>query len=117
MKLIEEIKQIILDEGLHLPNRERERVYRRFYLANLLRREGLMLKEIGGLLNKNHATIIHYIDSHKYWTRIKDRQYLNYTIDLMELYPSRPTLKQEILKIKSLRQLNNLKSKIDDFIY
>jgi len=116
MNKIEEIKQIILQESLNLPNRQRDKVYRRFYLANLLRMEGLMLKEIGALLDKNHATIIHYIDSHKYWTRVKDRQYLNYTIDLMEIYPTRPTLRNEILKVKSLRQLDNLKKKIDDFI-
>ena len=116
MTKIEEITAIIAAEELNLPNRQREKVYRRFYLANLLRIEGLMLKEIGALLDKNHATIIHYIDSHKYWTRVKDRQYLNYTIDLMEIYPTRPTLRNEILKVKSLRQLDNLKKKIDDFV-
>jgi len=116
MTRIEEIKEIIAAEELNLPNRQREKVYRRFYLANLLRIEGLMLKEIGALLDKNHATIIHYIESHKYWTRIKDRQYLNYTIDLMEIYPIRPSLKKAILKVNSLRQLDNLKKKIDDFV-
>jgi len=116
MTKIEEITAIIAAEELNLPNRQREKVYRRFYLANLLRIEGLMLKEIGALLNKNHATIIHYIESHKYWTRIKDRQYLNYTIDLMEIYPIRPSLKKAILKVNSLRQLDNLKKKIDDFV-
>jgi hypothetical protein len=116
MTKIEEITAIIAAEELNLPNRQRDKVYRRFYLANLLRMEGLMLKEIGALLDKNHATIIHYIDSHKYWTRVKDRQYLNYTIDLMEIYPTRPTLRNEILKVKSLRQLDNLKKKIDDFV-
>jgi len=116
MTKIEEITAIIAAEELNLPNRQREKVYRRFYLANLLRMEGLMLKEIGALLDKNHATIIHYIESHKYWTRIKDRQYLNYTIDLMEVYPIRPSLKKAILKVNSLRQLDNLKKKIDDFV-
>lgn len=116
MTKIEEITAIIAAEELNLPNRQREKVYRRFYLANLLRIEGLMLKEIGALLDKNHATIIHYIESHKYWTRIKDRQYLNYTIDLMEVYPIRPSLKKAILKVNSLRQLDNLKKKIDDFV-
>ena len=116
MTKIEEITAIIAAEELNLPNRQKEKVYRRFYLANLLRMEGLMLKEIGALLNKNHPTIIHYIESHKYWTRIKDRQYLNYTIDLMEVYPIRPSLKKAILKVNSLRQLDNLKKKIDDFV-
>jgi len=116
MTKIEEITAIIAAEELNLPNRQREKVYRRFYLANLLRMEGLMLKEIGALLDKNHATIIHYIESHKYWTRIKDRQYLNYTIDLIEVYPIRPSLKKAILKVNSLRQLDNLKKKIDDFV-
>jgi hypothetical protein len=116
MTKIEEITAIIAAEELNLPNRQREKVYRRFYLANLLRIEGLMLKEIGALLDKNHATIIHYIDSHKYWTRVKDRQYLNYTIDLMEIYPIRPSLKKAILKVNSIRQLDNLKKKIDDFV-
>jgi hypothetical protein len=117
MTKIEEIKQIILNEELYIPNRKRDKVYRRFYLANLLRKEGLMLKEIGAILNKNHATIIHYIDSHRYWTRVKDKQYLNYTFDLMEAYPIRPSLKKAILKVNSLRQLENLKRKIDEFIY
>ena len=116
MTKIEEITAIIAAEELNLPNRQRDKVYRRFYLANLLRMEGLMLKEIGALLDKNHATIIHYIESHKYWTRIKDRQYLNYTIDLMEIYPIRPSLKKAILKVNSIRQLDNLKKKIDDFV-
>jgi predicted CoA-binding protein len=34
----------------------------------------------------------------------------------MEIYPTRPTLRNEILKVKSLRQLDNLKKKIDDFV-
>jgi len=117
MTRIEEIKEIILREELSIPNRQRQKVYRRFYLANLLRMEGLMLKEIGAILNKNHATIIHYIDSHRYWTRIKDRQYLNYTIDLMEIYPIKPSLKKAVLKVNSLRQLDNLKKRINDFVY
>jgi len=114
---IEEIKEIIIQEGLNKPNRQREKVYRKFYLANLLRKENLMLKEIGDILNKNHATVIHYLKSHKYWTRIKDEQYLDYTMDLMEMPPIKNTLKQEILKIKTLRQLEELKNKIDEFIY
>lgn len=117
MTKIEEIKQIIINEGLDLPNRNREAVYRRFYLANLLRMEGLMLKEIGSIFNKNHATIIHCIESHKYWTRIKDRQYLNHTFDLMENYPVRPSLKKAVLKVNSLRQLENLKKRIEDYVY
>jgi len=117
MTRIEEIKEIIIQEGLNKPNRQREKVYRKFYLANLLRKENLMLKEIGDILNKNHATVIHYLKSHKYWTRIKDEQYLDYTMDLMEMPPIKNTLKQEILKIKTLRQLEELKNKIDEFIY
>ena len=117
MTRIEEIKEIIIQEGLDKPNRQREKVYRKFYLANLLRKENLMLKEIGDILNKNHATIIHYIKSHKYWTKIKDEQYLDYTMDLMEMPQIKNTLKQEILKVKTLRQLNELKNKIDEFIY
>lgn len=117
MTRIDEIKEIILKEGLHIPNRQREKVYRRFYIANLLRREGLMLKEIGDILNRHHSSIIHYISSHKYWTKIKDEQYLEYTIDLMEMPPIKNTLKQEILKVKTIRQLNELKNKIDEFVY
>jgi hypothetical protein len=117
MSRIEEIKEIIIQEGLHLKNRQRDKVYRRFYLAYLLRKEKLMLREIGAILNKNHATIIHYISSHKYWTKIKDEQYLEYTMDLMELPPIKNTLKEEILKVKTIRQLKELKNKIDEFVY
>jgi hypothetical protein len=34
----------------------------------------------------------------------------------MEIYPIRPSLKKAILKVNSIRQLDNLKKKIDDFV-
>jgi hypothetical protein len=117
MSRIEEIKQVIIEEGLDQPNRQRDKVYRRFYLAYLLRKEKLMLREIAEIFNKTHATMIHSIDSHKHWHRVRDEQYLNCTLDLREKFPIRITLRQEILKVKSMRELTDLKEKIKSFVY
>lgn len=117
MKRIDEIKQVIIDEGLDKPNRQRDKVYRRFYLAHLLRREKLMLREIGEIFNKTHATIIHSLESHKHWHRVKDEQYLNCTLDLRERFPIKITLRQEILKVNNMRELTDLKKKINKFVY
>jgi hypothetical protein len=117
MSRIEEIKQLIIEEGLHLPNRQRDKVYRRFYLAHLLRKEKLMLREIGEIFNNTHATIIHSIESHKHWHRVRDEQYLNCTLDLRERFPIRITLRQEILKVNNMRELTDLKAKIKGCLY
>ena len=117
MSRIEEIKQVIIEEGLDLPNRQRDKVYRRFFLAHLLRKEKLMLREIGEIFNKSHATMIHSIESHKHWHRVRDEQYLNCTLDLRERFPIRVTLRQEILKVNSMRELTDLKKKIKSCLY
>ena len=117
MSRIEEIKEIIIQEGLHLPNRQRDKVYRRFYLTHLLRKEKLMYREIGLLFNKCHASIIHYNESHKHWHKVRDEQYLNCTLDLRERFPIRVTLRQEILKVNSMRELTDLKKKIKGCLY
>lgn len=117
MTRIEEIKEIIIQEGLDQPNRNRDKVYRRFFLAYLLRKEKLMLREIGEIFNKSHATMIHSIDSHKHWHRVRDQQYLNCTIDLRERFPIRVTLRQEILRVNNMIELRELKEKIKNLLY
>jgi hypothetical protein len=61
--------------------------------------------------------MIHSIESHKHWHRVRDEQYLNVTLDLRERFPIRVTLRQEILKVNSMRELTDLKKKIKNFLY
>jgi hypothetical protein len=117
MSRIEEIKQIIIEEGLTLPDRQPYKVYRRFYLTYLLRKENLILREIGEIFNKNHATIIHYLLRHDKLFRTKNKNYLSFTIDLREKVPIKKTLRQEILQVNSMQELTDLKNKIKSCLY
>ena len=56
---IENVKRYILNHALDVPNRKREKVYRRAIVSRILLDENFSLSEIGRLFNKDHATIIH----------------------------------------------------------
>ena len=55
-------------EEINNSNRQRYNVYRRVIIANYINGAypNLTLQEIGKLMNKNHATIIHYLKSYRH---------------------------------------------------
>ena len=52
---------LIDKHNLKNQSRKRENVWKRSAIAYVLRERGFTLDVIGNLLNKNHATIIHYL--------------------------------------------------------
>jgi len=61
-------------EEINNSNRQRYNVYRRVIIANYINGAypNLTLQEIGNLMNKNHATIIHYLKSYNQLLLYKD---------------------------------------------
>ncbi len=61
-------------EEINNSNRQRYNVYRRVIMANYISGAypNLTLQEIGKLMNKNHATIIHYLKSYNQLLLYKD---------------------------------------------
>lgn len=72
---MEEIIQYIKENNLTINNRKRELVYKRFYFYNLLRLQGMTYQEIGNIFNKDHASILHGIKTHKIFTEMNDHIY------------------------------------------
>jgi chromosomal replication initiation ATPase DnaA len=58
---IEKALEIIEEYDLTSKSRKREMVYKRAFLTKYLRSYGISFEKIGRMLNKNHATCVHYV--------------------------------------------------------
>jgi len=71
------LKEQITKYQLATNSRNRSYVYKRYYIMYRLNKCNLSLSEIGRLMNRHHATVIHGIRMHRRWTRMKDKVYLH----------------------------------------
>ena len=71
------LKEQITKYQLATNSRNRSYVYKRYYVMYRLNKCKLSLSEIGRLMNRHHATVIHGIRMHRRWTRMKDTVYLH----------------------------------------
>ena len=71
------LKEQITKYQLATNSRNRSYVYKRYYVMYRLNKCKLTLSEIGRLMNRHHATVIHGIKMHRRWSRQKDKVYLN----------------------------------------
>ena len=69
--LIGQIAKYQLDTN----SRNRSYVYKRYYVMYRLNKCNVSLTQIGKMLNRHHATVIHGIRMHRRWTRQKDAVY------------------------------------------
>ena len=78
--LIGQIAKYQLDTN----SRNRSYVYKRYYVMYRLNKCKLTLSEIGRLMNRHHATVIHGIRMHRRWSRMQDKVYLHEIEPLVE---------------------------------
>ena len=71
------LKEQITKYQLATNSRNRSYVYKRYYVMYRLNKCKLTLSEIGRLLNRHHATVIHGIKMHRRWSRMQDKVYLH----------------------------------------
>ena len=71
------LKEQITKYQLATNSRNRSYVYKRYYVMYRLNKCKLTLSEIGRLMNRHHATVIHGIRMHRRWTRMQDKVYLH----------------------------------------
>jgi len=80
------IKEYIKLNKLNTNSRERQNVYKRFYMFAYLRKTyGYSYQKIGCLFNRNHATIIHGINEYEYFK--KDKMFLDLTKETRSYFP------------------------------
>jgi IS30 family transposase len=77
MKELDFLKEQIKKYQLDTDSRNRSYVYKRYYVMYRLNKCKVSLTQIGKMLNRHHATVIHGIRMHRRWSRQLDRVYLH----------------------------------------
>ena len=77
MKELNFLKLQITKYQLDTDSRNRAYVYKRYYVMYRLNKCKVSLTQIGKMLNRHHATVIHGIRMHRRWTKMQDKVYLH----------------------------------------
>ena len=115
MTRLEEVQYIIDKHELKQKNRYMHIIYKRYYLYNVLQKDGMTLSQIGRLFNQSHCTVINGIKKHNDYMHYKDPAYMLHTVELREkivLPESYKPLKQRVLECVTLEKLEKLKEQI-----
>jgi hypothetical protein len=81
---IEFLKEQIAKYQLTNNSRNRSYVYKRYYIMYRLNKCKMSLTNIGKLLNRHHASVIHGVKMHRRWSRMQDKVYLHEIEPLVE---------------------------------
>jgi IS30 family transposase len=104
------LKEQITKYKLDTNSRNRSYVYKRYYIMYRLNKCKVSLTQIGKMLNRHHATVIHGIRMHRRWSRQLDKVYLH------EVEPLVQTAKdlnyQDKYKVSAVENLNYINVKI-----
>ena len=110
MKELNFLKSQIVKYQLDTNCRNRAYVYKRYYVMYRLNKCKVSLTQIGKMLNRHHATVIHGIRMHRRWSRQLDKVYLH------EVEPLVQTAKdlnyQDKYKVSAVENLNYINVKI-----
>jgi len=104
--LKEQIKKYQLDTN----SRNRSYVYKRYYVMYRLNKCKVSLTQIGKMLNRHHATVIHGIRMHRRWTRMQDKLYLHEIEPLVQSALNNDY--EDKYKVSAIEQFNYINVKI-----
>jgi hypothetical protein len=117
---MDEIIEYIMLNQLDKKGRHRQHAYRRYYLYNLLRNQGIPYASIGDMFNRDHASIMHGIKVHKNYTSINDNMYDFYTMEEQLKFTGftiERSLVQDILSCTNMDQLKLIQFKLKNNQY
>jgi hypothetical protein len=115
MTRLEEVQYVIEKYDLKQKGRYMHMIYKRYYLYNVLKKDGMTLSQIGRLFNQSHCTVLNGIKKHEDYMAYKDSAYMLHTRDLREIFvlpQCYKPLKQRILEIYTIEKLEKLKEQI-----
>ena len=116
MDIIQQVKQLIIQDDLATNCRYRDKVYKRAYLYSILRDEGWNLSEIGRLFNRDHATVINALKVHDAFygnDKIYMRHIKHYELifkPVVEL--EKDSIFEDVMNCHNTTQLRMIKEKI-----
>ena len=122
LKKVNNAIRVIEQFDLKNKTRKRDKVYQRAYLMAKLRHLGCSLEYIGSLFDKNHATVLHNIDNHKYFTKVSDLEYRLAVTPVKETYKNmnkeiQSNIFEDVLSANDFEDLLTIKEKIHNGMY
>ena len=110
MKEIDFLKEQITKYQLDTNSRNRAYVYKRYYVMYRLNKCKVSLTQIGKMLNRHHATVIHGIRMHRRWSRQLDKVYLHEVEPLVQAAFNNDY--EDKYKVSAVENLNYINVKI-----
>lgn len=108
--MIKEIKDYARKNDLSGTGRQRQKVYERVILSNILRQEcNATLFEIGRVFKRDHATIIHYLKTYQMLSVYSDFRQLEERIrELLDFVG----LEEKLMRCETLEDFINLREAV-----
>ena len=104
------LKEQITKYKLDTNSRNRSYVYKRYYVMYRLNKCKVSLTQIGKMLNRHHATVIHGIKMHRRWSRQQDKVYLHEIDSLVQT--AKDLNYEDKYKVSAVEQFNYINVKI-----
>jgi hypothetical protein len=127
MSLLTEIKILIQEEELDKPCRNREKLFRRYFVIWFLRENKIPIVKIGRMVNKHHATVLHALEQHELMMKPKtgDENYKKITEDLRHRFLDRYFMNednegdilQDVMMANSYYDLMIIKKRVSNGYY
>lgn len=116
---LENVKSIIQSYELNKENRDREYVYKRAYVYSRLRETGMSYSAIGRLFGHNHATVMHGIRNHEFYTKMNDAFYLNCIREIRKKFETEKyrDIFRDVLNCNNSTELALIKKRIENKEY
>ncbi len=116
MDIIQQVKELMIQDDLHLADRYRDKVYKRAYLYSILREEGWHLSKIGRLFNRTHASIINALKVHDSFYQ-KDKIYMRHIKHYELIFKpivelQKDSIFDDVMNCHNTTQLRMIKEKI-----
>lgn len=110
MKELKFLKEQITKYKLDTNSRNRSYVYKRYYVMYRLNKCKVSLTQIGKMLNRHHATVIHGIRMHRRWSRQQDKVYLHEIDPLVQA--AKDVNYEDKYKVSAVENLNYINVRI-----
>jgi len=116
MDIIQQVKELMIQDELHLTDRYRDKVHKRAYLYSILREEGWHLSKIGRLFNRTHASIINALKVHDSFYQ-KDKIYMRHIKHYELIFKpivelQKDSIFDDVMNCHNTTQLRMIKEKI-----
>lgn len=121
---VDKVIELIDRDNLTKKDRRRVFIHRRAFMCAVLRKEGLSLKNIADLIDRNHATVINALKNYRHWARHNDDMFHDDVSEYLDIfgYKKIETVKhrsilEDIENCRNMQELTMIKRRILNGVY